>query len=62
MAYVRKVALPTTPRNCLKCHKKFPSTGPGNRLCVPCNYENAGGSQKVGVNPRASRAAKTPSA
>jgi hypothetical protein len=27
-------------RECLKCGKSFPSTGPGNRFCGPCNYEN----------------------
>lgn len=27
-------------RRCLKCSKEFPSTGPGNRLCMKCNRDN----------------------
>lgn len=26
-------------RICLKCHKAFPSTGPGNRMCLACSVE-----------------------
>lgn len=28
------------PRKCLKCGELFPSTGPGNRVCSPCSFEN----------------------
>jgi len=27
-------------RVCLKCQRKFFSTGPGNRICKKCNREN----------------------
>jgi hypothetical protein len=26
----------TTERKCLRCQRKFDSTGPGNRMCTPC--------------------------
>lgn len=29
------------PRTCLKCGETFDSTGPGNRICSPCNRVNA---------------------
>lgn len=40
--YKRKDGTPRKlqPRVCLKCDKKFPSWGPANRICGPCNLEN----------------------
>jgi len=32
--------IPTTKRICLRCNKKFKSTGPGNRICPKCNQHN----------------------
>lgn len=32
--------LPTTKRICLRCNKKFKSTGPGNRICPNCTSAN----------------------
>lgn len=29
------------PRTCLKCGKSFHSAGPGNRICPPCQRDNA---------------------
>lgn len=29
------------PRDCLKCHKSFRSSGPGNRICNTCSKTNA---------------------
>ncbi len=29
------------PRTCLKCGRLFPSSGPGHRICPPCQRENA---------------------
>lgn len=29
-----------TDRRCLKCNRKFGSTGSGNRLCPKCNVAN----------------------
>jgi hypothetical protein len=31
---------PLLDRECLKCRKLFLSTGPGNRICRPCDYKN----------------------
>ena len=33
---------PEAERTCLKCGKKFRSTGPGNRICKKCTRINAG--------------------
>ena len=30
-----------TKRKCLKCEKLFPSTGPGNRICLQCAQSNS---------------------
>lgn len=41
-------------RVCLRCNKLFPSTGPGNRICQPCDYLNhkvRDGYQLGGVSP-----------
>lgn len=32
---------PATRRPCLRCRKPFVSTGPGNRLCRPCQQRAA---------------------
>jgi len=32
--------VPKTKRRCLKCDAAFQSTGPGNRLCPRCAYQN----------------------
>lgn len=31
---------PRQPRNCLRCNKTFPSTGPGHRICDLCSATN----------------------
>ena len=31
---------PDKLRRCLKCGGMFASTGPGNRLCQKCNFQN----------------------
>jgi hypothetical protein len=30
----------TSPRTCLRCGSRFPSTGPENRICKACSQEN----------------------
>ena len=30
-----------TERECLKCHRPFPSEGPGNRICRGCKVVNS---------------------
>ncbi len=43
-------------RHCLKCGNQFPSSGPGNRLCVFCNRENGGLAARGGLaGPKRSR-------
>jgi len=32
---------PDKQRRCLKCREWFDSTGPGNRICRKCNYQNS---------------------
>lgn len=34
------IRLPTKKRICLRCNKKFNSTGPGNRICPKCSQHN----------------------
>lgn len=36
-------------RLCLRCQKRFPSTGPGNRICGRCAVQNRRGHVYVPV-------------